>query len=81
MNKSGIVIVNNNLSDKKIEGFYYKKYIESIQKFQISNPILVEREKMKVNFDCEVMDYLVNDLTLILKEKQNIVDSNLVIFI
>lgn len=75
---SDIVIVNNTILEKKNEGFYYKKYIDDIQKLKISNPILMEREKMKVNFDTEVMDYLVNDMTLIFREKQNKVDENLV---
>ena len=72
------MIVNNTFNDKKNEGYYYKKYIGEIQKLQISSPILMEREKMKVNFDCEVMDYLVNDMTLIFREKQQKVDENLV---
>jgi hypothetical protein len=76
-----IVIVNPSIQETKNEGFYYKKYIDRIQKLQISNPILMEREQMKVNFDCEVMDYLVNDMTLIFREKQNLIDENLVIFL
>jgi hypothetical protein len=73
-----VVLVNNpeDLQRSKLEGFYYKKYINKIQKLTISNPILVEREKMKINFDSEVMDYLVNDLTLIFREKQQIIDQN-----
>jgi hypothetical protein len=73
-----IVIVNPTIQETKNEGFYYKKYIDRIQKLQISNPILMEREQMKVNFDYEVMDYLVNDMTMIFREKQNLVDENLV---
>ena len=53
-----------------------KKYINKIQKLTISNPILVEREKMKITFDYEVMDYLMNDLTMIFREKQRIIDQN-----
>ena len=29
-----------------------------------------------MNFDKEVLDYLLNDLCLIFKEKQDIIDSN-----
>jgi hypothetical protein len=73
-----VVLVNipEDLKKSKLEGFYYKKYINKIQKLSISNPILVERDKMKINFDSEVMDYLMNDLSLIFKEKQNIIDRN-----
>ena len=73
-----VVLVNapEDLKKSKLEGFYYRKYINKIQKLSISNPILVEREKMKINFDSEVMDYLMNDLSLIFKEKQNIIDRN-----
>jgi len=73
-----VVLVNipEDSKKSKLEGFYYKKYINKIQKLSISNPILVEREKMKINFDSEVMDYLMNDLSLIFKEKQNIIDRN-----
>ena len=74
---SDIVIVNSmDNCGKKIEGFYYKKYIERIGQLKLSNPILIEREKMKVNFDYDVMDYLVNDMTLIFQENQNKIDNN-----
>jgi hypothetical protein len=74
---SEIVIVNSNDKIvKKTEGFYYSKYIDKIQDLKLSNPILVEREKMKVNFDSEVVDYLVNDLSQIFKTKQEQIDSN-----
>jgi hypothetical protein len=71
-----VVVVNQyDNTIKKSEGFYYKKYIDKVQKLQLSNPILVERENMKVNFDYEVMDYLVNDMTLIFKDKQDKIDK------
>lgn len=78
--QDNIVIVNSNDKIvKKTEGFYYSKYIDKIQGLKLSNPILVEREKMKVNFDSEVVDYLVNDLSLIFKVKQEQIDNNQVI--
>lgn len=72
-----IVLVNTPENHRsKLEGFYYKKFISQIQNLSISNPILVEREKMKINFDSEVMDYLINDLTMIFREKQKLIDQN-----
>jgi hypothetical protein len=35
---------------------------------------------MKINFDVEIFDYLMNDLCLLFKEKQNIIDTNQVSF-
>ena len=77
-NPNDIVLVNtpDTTQRSKLEGFYYKKYINKIQNLSISNPILVEREKMKISFDSEVMDYLINDLTMIFREKQNLIDQN-----
>jgi hypothetical protein len=72
-----VVVVNKDISHlNKREGFYYKKYIQSIEKLKVSNPILVERENLKVNFDAEVLNYLVNDLSEIFKEKQALIDFN-----
>jgi hypothetical protein len=77
--KVGDIVVVNAETEPKIEGFYYNKYISQVQQLSLSNPILVERDKMKVNFDTEIMDYLVNDMTLIFREKQTTVDTNQVI--
>jgi hypothetical protein len=71
-----VVVVNSyeNL-EKKAEGFYYKKYLDKVQQLKLSNPILIERENMKVNFDSDVVDYLVNDMTMIFRNKQIKVDN------
>ena len=74
---NNVVVVNSDENIiKKSEGYYYKKYVGQIQKLCLSNPILIEREKMKVNFDTEAIDYLVDDLTFIFREKQKTIDSN-----
>lgn len=73
-----VVSVNTQeqIHKSKLEGYYYKKYMHKIHKLTISNPILIEREKMKITFDSEVMDYLINDLTMIFRDKQKIIDEN-----
>lgn len=71
-----IVIVNNGPIVNKKEGFYYKKHIESIQKLTMSQPIMIQRESMKVGFDKDVLEYLFNDMTTVFKEKSNIIDQN-----
>ena len=81
-NTNQIVLVNtpDTIQRSKLEGFYYKKYINKIQNLSISNPILIERERMKISFDSEVMEYLINDMTLIFREKQSVIDTNQVNF-
>jgi hypothetical protein len=81
-NTNEIVLVNtpDTIQRSKLEGFYYKKYINKIQNLSISNPILIERERMKISFDSEVMEYLINDMTLIFREKQSVIDTNQVNF-
>jgi len=77
-NTTDVILVNtpDSIQRSKLEGFYYKKYINKIQNLSISNPILIERDKMKISFDSEVMEYLINDLTLIFREKQSVIDHN-----
>ena len=70
-----IVIVNERQEEKK-QGYYYKKHIEDIRKLKISEPIIYQRQKMKVNFDLDILDYLFNDMTEIFKQKSNVVEEN-----
>ena len=71
-----IVIVNERQVENKLKGFYYKKHIDDIRKLKISEPIIYQRQKMKVNFDIDILDYLFNDMTEIFKMKSNIVEEN-----
>jgi len=71
-----IVIVNERKQDKKTDGFYYKKYINKIRKLKLSEPIVFQRQNMKVNFDIDILDYLFNDMTLIFKQKTDVVEEN-----
>ena len=71
-----IVIVNEKKKKKKIQGYYYKKHIEDIRKLKISEPIIYQRQKMKVNFDIDILDYLFNDMTEIFKQKSDVVEEN-----
>ena len=71
-----IVIVNERQVDNKLKGYYYKKYIDDIKKLKISEPIIYQRQKMKVNFDIDILDYLFNDMTQIFKMKSNLVEEN-----
>lgn len=71
-----IVIVNSGPIDNKKEGYYYKKHIKSIQNLKLSQPILIQRESMKVGFDKDVLEYLFADMTTVFKEKSNIIDQN-----
>ena len=71
-----IVIVNERQVDNKLKGYYYKKHIDDIRKLKISEPIIYQRQKMKVNFDIDILDYLFNDMTEIFKMKSNIVEEN-----
>jgi hypothetical protein len=34
---------------------------------------------MKINFDIEIFDYLMNDLSMLFKQKQDLIDNNQVI--
>jgi hypothetical protein len=71
-----IVIVNERQVDNKLKGYYYKKHIDDIKKLKISEPIIYQRQKMKVNFDIDILDYLFNDMTQIFKMKSNLVEEN-----
>ena len=71
-----IVIVNSGPIDNKKEGKYYKKHIEAIQQLKLSQPILIQRESMKVGFDKDVLEYLFTDMTTVFKEKSDIIDHN-----
>ena len=71
-----IVIVNERKVENNLKGFYYKKHIDDIRKLKISEPIIYQRQKMKVNFDIDILDYLFNDMTEIFKMKSNLVEEN-----
>ena len=73
---SQIVIVNERQVDNKIKGYYYKKHIDDIKKLKVSEPIIYQRQKMKVNFDLDILDYLFNDMTQIFKQKSDVVEEN-----
>ena len=73
---SQIVIVNERQVENKIQGYYYKKHIDEIRKLKPSEPIIYQRQKMKVNFDIDILDYLFNDMTEIFKQKSDIVEEN-----
>ena len=71
-----IVIVNERQVENKLKGYYYQKHIDDIKKLKISEPIVYQRQKMKVNFDIDILDYLFNDMTQIFKMKSNLVEEN-----
>ena len=71
-----IVIVNEKQVENKIQGYYYKKHIDDIRKLKVNEPIIFQRQKMKINFDIDILDYLFNDMTEIFKHKSNIVEEN-----
>ena len=71
-----IVIVNERQIENKLKGYYYKKHIDDIRKLKISEPIIYQRQKMKVNFDIDILDYLFNDMTGIFKMKSDLVEEN-----
>jgi hypothetical protein len=71
-----IVMVNERQIENKVQGYYYKKHIEDIRKLKISEPIIYQRQKMKVNFDIDILDYLFNDMTEIFKQKSDVVEEN-----
>ena len=71
-----IVIVNERHVENNLKGFYYKKHIDDIRKLKVSEPIIYQRQKMKVNFDIDILDYLFNDMTEIFKHKSNVVEEN-----
>ena len=71
-----IVIVNERQVENKLKGYYYKKHIDDLKKLKISEPIIYQRQKMKVNFDIDILDYLFNDMTQIFKMKSNLVEEN-----
>ena len=71
-----IVMVNERQVENKLKGYYYKKHIEDIRKLKISEPIIYQRQRMKVNFDIDILDYLFNDMTQIFKMKSNLVEEN-----
>ena len=71
-----IVMVNERQVENKVQGYYYKKHIEDIKKLKISEPIIYQRQKMKVNFDIDILDYLFNDMTEIFKQKSDVVEEN-----
>ena len=68
--------MNERQVEKNLKGYYYQKHIEDIRKLKISEPIIYQRQKMKVNFDIDILDYLFNDMTEIFKMKSNLVEEN-----
>ena len=68
--------MNERQVEKNLKGYYYQKHIEDIRKLKISEPIIYQRQKMKINFDIDILDYLFNDMTEIFKMKSNLVEEN-----
>ena len=75
-NKTDQIVMVNERQEEKKQGYYYKKDIEDIRKLKISEPIIYQRQKMKVNFDLDILDYLFNDMTEIFKHKSDVVEEN-----
>jgi len=75
-NKKDEIVIVNERQVEKTQGYYYKKHIEDIRKLKVSEPIIYQRQKMKVNFDLDILDYLFNDMTEIFKQKSNVVEEN-----
>ena len=74
--KTDQIVIVNERQVEKTQGYYYKKHIEDIRKLKASEPIIYQRQKMKVNFDLDILDYLFNDMTEIFKQKSNVVEEN-----
>ena len=70
-----IVIVNENPIYKK-EGHYYKKYINNILQLKTSEPIFLQRQKMTINFDKDVIGYFFNDITQLFQNKSSSIKEN-----
>ena len=70
-----IVIVNENPIYKK-EGHYYKKYINNILQLKTSEPIFLQRQKMTINFDKDVIGYFFNDITQLFQNKSTSIKEN-----
>ena len=71
-----VVVINDTNLNKKKGGYYYKKHIENIIKLKVSDPMIIQRQKMKINFDTDVITYLFNDMTAIFKDKSSLIDKN-----
>lgn len=70
-----IVIVNENPIFKK-EGHYYKKYINNILQLKTSEPIFLQRQKMTINFDKDVIGYFFNDMNQLFQNKSSLIKEN-----
>ena len=70
-----IVIVNENKIFKK-EGHYYKKYINNILQLKTSEPIFLQRQKMTINFDKDVIGYFFNDMNQLFQNKSSLIKEN-----
>ena len=70
-----IVIVNENPIYKK-EGHYYKKYINNILQLKTSEQIFLQRQKMTINFDKDVIGYFFNDITQLFQNKSTSIKEN-----
>ena len=70
-----IVIVNESPIYKK-EGHYYKKYINNILQLKSSEPIFLQRQKMTINFDKDIIGYFFNDINQLFKNKSSLIKEN-----
>ena len=71
-----VVVINDSNLNKKKGGYYYKKHIEKIIKLKVSDPMIIQHQKMKINFDTDIITYLFNDMTAIFKDKSSLIDKN-----
>ena len=71
-----VIVINDSSLNKQKGGFYYKKHIESIKKLKVSDPMIIQRQKMKINFDTDIITYLFNDMIAIFKDKSLLIDKN-----
>ena len=50
-----VVVINDSSLNKQKGGYYYKKHIDSIKKLKVSDPMILQRQKMKINFDTDII--------------------------
>lgn len=74
---SNVVEVNVvNINKEKVGGYYYRKYIDKLEKMQPSSPILVAGAQNKIAFDEETVECFVDDLSTIYKKTIEPIENN-----
>ena len=74
--KTGEIVIVNESPIYKKEGHYYKKYINNILQLKTSEPIFLQRQKMTINFDKDVIGYFFNDITQLFQNKSTSIKEN-----